>query len=119
MNIIKQAYALEYTFDPGDVGINIPGTPGHVLTRVLSNLIGVMTIAGLIWFLIQIIIAGYNLISAGGDSKKIQDAWAKLQYSFIGAGFLVAAIFLLSLVAELLGIPKILDLETIIENISP
>lgn len=119
MNIIKKAHALTYTFDPGEVGINIPGTPGHALTKVISSVIGVMTIFGLLWFLIQIIVAGYNFISAGGDQQKIKDAQQKIQNNFIGAAVLVAAIFLLSLVGELLGIPGILNLEEIINRLSP
>jgi hypothetical protein len=64
-----------------------------------------MTIGGGLWFLIHIIVAGYNLIAAGGDSQKIQDAQRKIQNNAIGLFIIVSAIFLLSLFGSLLHVP--------------
>jgi len=122
MNIIKQAYAqsVSHRFKGfGDVGLENTIGAGSVLTQIISNLVGIMTIFGLLWFLIQIIVAGYNFISAGGDTQKIKDAQQQLQNNFIGAAILVAAVFLLSLVGQMLGIDNILDLEALINIIAP
>ncbi len=119
MNIIKKVKAIEYTFEPApdmDIG---QGNPGQILTQVISNLVGILSVLGLIWFLIQIILAGYQFISAGGDSQKIKDAQQKLQNSFIGAIIVISAIFLFMLLGELLGIDSILDLGGMIERMSP
>lgn len=56
-----------------------------------------VVIAGL-YFLFNLILAGYQFISAGGDSKAIQEAWGKIWQSIVGllivaASFLLAAIF--------------------------
>ncbi len=51
-------------------------------------------IAGLIAFL-NILLAGFMFMSAGGDPKAIQGAWGKIWQSFIGLLVLVAA-FLIS-----------------------
>lgn len=56
-----------------------------------------IVIAGLYAFL-NLIFAGYQFISAGGDPKNVEKAWAKIWQSLIGlliiaASFLLAAIF--------------------------
>ncbi len=120
MNIVKKAYALSWDFRGiGRIGLDEEVDPGGILTDVVSNLIGIMTVFGLLWFTIQIIVAGYGFISAGGDNQKIKDAQQKIQNNFIGAIIMIAAVFLLSLVGELIGIPNILDLNSLIESVSP
>ena len=62
----------------------------NILFRTLIVLAGIFTV-------LNLILAGYGYISAGGDPKKIQDATAKIWQSVLGltvaAGpFLIAAI---------------------------
>ncbi|MEK7521337.1 MAG: hypothetical protein AAB599_00845 [Patescibacteria group bacterium] len=67
----------------------------------LGNLIGavlqlLVVIAG-IWALFNFILAGYQFIQAGGDSKAVSAAWARIWQSLVGivivaASFLFAAI---------------------------
>jgi len=70
--------------------------PGLLLfANALLKLI--ITLAGLFAFL-NIIIAGYQYMSAGGDSKKIGEATSKIWQSLIGlllvaGSFVLAAIF--------------------------
>ena len=57
----------------------------------------IITLAGLYAFL-NIIIAGYQFMSAGGDSKKIGEAWSRIWQSLMGlllvaGSFVLAAIF--------------------------
>jgi hypothetical protein len=122
MKIIKKIYAQEIKPNLrgfGRIGLEGTDEAGSVFTDVISNLVGILTIFGLIWFMIQIIIAGYQFISAGGDTQKIKEAQQKIQNNFVGVFIVIAAIFLLSLVGELIGIPEILNLEALIEMISP
>lgn len=67
----------------------------------LGNLIGavlrLMVVAAGIWALFNIILAGYQFIQAGGDSKAVSAAWARIWQSLVGivivaASFLFAAI---------------------------
>jgi hypothetical protein len=68
----------------------------------IGQILGVMTkgliaIAG-IYALINIILAGYAFMSAGGDPKKVADAWAKIWQTILGlavsaGAFVLAAIF--------------------------
>lgn len=57
----------------------------------------VIVVAGLYAFL-NIIIAGYGFLSAGGDVKKVEQAWNKIWQSllglaFVAGSFVLAAIF--------------------------
>ena len=69
----------------------IPG-----LLNFLSNIIKLIITGGGLFTLFNIILAGYSFLSAGGDSKKIEQAWAKIWQSVLGltimAGSFVIAI---------------------------
>lgn len=106
---ISPAYAQDPQYDPGTSAgksdglfgkINPPAgvTPG---VAGLGNLVGAMLrllviVAG-VWALFNIILAGYQFIQAGGDSKAVAGAWARIWQSLVGiiivaASFLFAAI---------------------------
>lgn len=70
------------------------GAIGEFLNIILKTLIAI----GGIYALLNLILAGYAFMSAGGDSKKVQDSWAKiwqtlLGLAFVAGSFLLAAIF--------------------------
>lgn len=56
----------------------------------------VIVIAGLYAF-INLIVAGYDFLGAGGDAKKVQQAWDKIWQSLLGLAF-VAGSFVLAAV---------------------
>lgn len=87
-----------------------------VFTDIISAVIGIMTIGGGLWFLIHIIVSGYNLITAGGDSQKVQEAQRKIQNNAIGLFIIVSAIFILSLFGTLLNVP-FLDFAEFIDRV--
>lgn len=84
--------------------LNVPGYAGEVgdptfgLIAFANNLLKlVIIIAGLFAFF-NLIIAGFQFMTAGGDPKGINQAWSKIWQSLIGllivaASFLLAAIF--------------------------
>lgn len=61
------------------------------------------TIAG-IYFVIQIIIAGYTYLSANGDEKKTSQAWATIWQSLIGIAIVASAFVLASVIGKWIGI---------------
>ncbi len=73
------------------------------VTRVISSIIGVMTIAAGIWFLFQLLLAGINWISAEGDAKKLQQAQQRITSAFLGLLIVITGIILLSLASKFLG----------------
>ena len=61
------------------------------------------TVAG-IFFIIQIIIAGYNLLSTNGDEKKTIQSWAIIWQSLIGITIVASAFVIASVIGNLIGI---------------
>lgn len=81
-------------------GVKIPAAtiPGGEIITLLNIVLNILVVAGGIYALINIIIAGYGFISAGGDPKAVESAWAKIWQSLLGltiiaGSFLLAAIF--------------------------
>ena len=104
----------------GPLGLEgeISSQGGTMLERMLSGLIGIMTFVAGIWFIIKIIVAGYGFISAGGNSEEMKKSREAITNSLIGLTIVVAAIFLLSLIGNLLHV-NFLDIGALIETISP
>jgi hypothetical protein len=94
-----------------------PGANGTLtLEKIISQIIGVLTIVAVIFFAIQIIFAGYNFISAQGDEKKYEAARQSLTNGVLGLTVVVIAVGLGSLLASLAGISNVLDLNTMLGN---
>lgn len=73
---------------------DVTGGFGSLFTVILR----LMIVIGGIYALINFILAGYTFLSAGSDSKKIEEAWAKIYQSVIGllvmaGAFVLAAVF--------------------------
>ncbi|MFH1561761.1 MAG: hypothetical protein ABID04_04275 [Patescibacteria group bacterium] len=123
--LVKPVFAVEQTplgtlEGLGPLGLNKnPSEGGNVFVATMSMLIGIFTIVAAIWFLIRVIMAGYNWMNAGGDSNKISDAQSQLTNSLIGLVLVISAIFLLSLVGHIFGGIDFLNLNQMIEDISP
>ena len=61
---------------------------------------------------------GYDFISSAGDANKIKSSQQKIVNSLIGIIIVIAAIFLLSLVGELLHV-EFLDIGETIKSLAP
>lgn len=65
---------------------------------LFTNILRIVFFAAGIWSFLNIIIAGYQFMNAGGDPKAITAAWAKIWQSLVGlviivSSFIFAAIF--------------------------
>lgn len=98
---------------PGDIG----KAAGYFAT-IISNIIGLMTIVGGIWFMFQFIIGGYGWLTSGGDKAGIQAAQSRITNAFIGLTVVVAAYAIIYIIGELLGF-KILQPQDLIKLIGP
>ena len=82
----------------------IKGQPGQGLFNFISIIIKLAsTVAGLL-FLFQIIMAGFDYISASGDEKKVAGAWDKIWQSLVGLTIVAAAFVIVSVVERITGI---------------
>jgi len=68
------------------------------LMKFANNILKLIIIGAGIFAFMNIIIAGYTFLGAGGDAKKVEQAWAKIWQSLVGllfvaGSFVLAAIF--------------------------
>lgn len=119
--------------DAGKIGSNVPlsgfGPWGNTVyntaavaasnfAKILSNLLGIMTIIAGLWFMINLISGGYFYFSAAGSVDKMKSATERIGSSLIGLVVVIAAYAVISLIGGLLGF-HILDVEVNIGKITP
>lgn len=89
---------------------NFSGTSAlQAVTRAISSIIGLMTVAAAIWFLFQFTIGGFSWVTSGGDKAKLQQAQQRLSNAFIGLVVVVAGWAILALVGQFFGYDIILS----------
>jgi hypothetical protein len=84
----------------------------------ISSLIGFLTIVAAIWFLFQILFAGYQWITAGGDPKHLQEARDRIVHAFIGIVIVIAAWSLLAVVGQFFGFNSLVNPTDLINNLT-
>jgi len=94
------------------------GEAAKSFTKIISNIIGVMTIAGGIWFMFQFIAGGLGWLTAGGDKAGVQAAQKRITNAVIGLVVVVSAYALIWIIGELLGF-DILHPEDLINLVGP
>ncbi len=87
--------------------------------QLISSAIGLITIVAFIFFFFILISGAIGVISSGGDKGKLEDARGRLTSGVVGVVIVVAGMFIIRLIASLLGIGDILDLEAMITLIEP
>lgn len=96
--------------NPVDSGVN-------TFTKFISSTIGLMTIIAIIWFVFVLITGAISWIGAGGDKAAVESARKRIANGLIGLVVIIAAIFIVDLVGNLIGIPDILNLELLFTQI--
>jgi hypothetical protein len=98
----------------GDIGpafndtVFYSGSAGDNFNRVISTVIGVMTVVAGVWFLFLLISGGIGIMSAGGDKQAVVDAQKRITMGFIGLVVVIAGVFIAQLIGIVFGI-DILD----------
>ncbi len=85
---------------------------------LISAILGFFTIIGVIFFVIQVILAGFTLISSKGDPKQFQAAQSKLIHNLIGLLIVVVAFGVTAFLTNLLGITDIFNLKSSIKTVN-
>lgn len=96
-----------------------PADAPEIFAMIITNVVGFMTVIGGLWFLFQVLIAGFNWLGAGGDKQKLAEAQAKLTSGVVGFGVVALGIVLVRLVAALLKVDLILDPVKAIPMLTP
>jgi uncharacterized membrane protein HdeD (DUF308 family) len=87
----------------------------RLFNNVFSTIIGLLTVIAGIWFLFQVIVAGYQWLSSGGDKASIATARDKLTHALIGLVIVIMAFAIVSIVGTIMGI-QFLRPATILES---
>jgi hypothetical protein len=97
-----------------------PGTDGGVskLESIISKGIGLLTFIAVIFFVVQIILAGYAFISSQGDEKKLETARTRLTSGVLGLTIVILALGLGALVSKLLGLNNVFSLSSVINTLT-
>ncbi len=77
---------------------SLGGLEGGGVGSLLNLVLNILIVGAAIYTLFNFVFAGYTFLSAGGDAKKIEMAWAKIWQSILGltiaaGAFILAAIF--------------------------
>lgn len=105
-----------------DTGFGPFGLPGSyenaliLFQSIISRVIGVLTIAGGIWFIFQFIVGAYGWMNSGGDKAALKTAQDRITHAVSGLVILVAAYALISIIGSLLGL-SILNPYEVLVNI--
>jgi len=83
-----------------------------LLEKLISTVLGLLTIVGVIYFTIQIIFAGYSFISSQGDKDKLKAARTRLTNSILGLTIVVIAYGAGAFIANIAGIKNVFNLNT-------
>jgi len=87
-----------------------------VLTEIISNTIGIMTVIAFIWFVIQLFIGALSILTAGSDKNKVSEALVKIRNAFIGLVMVIMAIVIANIVGYFFGV-DFLNLQFLINNL--
>lgn len=97
----------------------IPTTPegiGNKIATVISQVIGLLSIVAIIWFVLQLVLAGITIISAGGNKEKIAETQKRITYSALGLLVALLATFLVAILSYIFNI-DFLNLGSILEKL--
>ena len=91
----------------GPFGANPPTSGGDALTaiiKVVSAIIGFLTLAAFIWFMFQLVIGGIQWVTSGGDKNSLESARNKITHALMGLIIVGAIWAIFTLVSKFLGL---------------
>ncbi len=99
------------------------GTPGSqaptLFARFISVIIGLMTVIAAIWFIFLLISGAIGIMTSGGDKMALENARKRMTTGVIGFAIVILAMFVMDFIANMLGVEGILDIESVINRLSP
>ena len=114
--LTNKLLAVKYTLTgPGTVPTTgVEAT--SMVEKLISQILGILTIVAVVFFVIQIILAGFGFMSSEGDEKKMETNRMKLTNGVLGLFIVIIALGLGTLISKLLGLNNPLDIQTMFTN---
>jgi len=105
----------------GNLG-SITGKSGGVealsaITKIVSSIVGVMTISAGIWFTFQFLIGGMGWITSGGEKGKLAEARDRITHAFIGLIVVVAGWSIIALAGTFFGYNILINPSQVINQL--
>lgn len=73
------------------------------VTQAISSVIGVMTVAAAIWFILIFLTGGFYWMTSSGDKAKLHEARERISNALIGLIIVVASWSILALAGQFFG----------------
>ncbi len=90
------------------------------VSNIISGIIGILTVAAGIWFMIQFLIGSFYWITSGGDKGKLQEAKNRITHAFIGLIIVIAGWSIIALMGKFFNFDILLsEPRTIIRGLYP
>lgn len=99
-------------------GTTDAGSAGSLFNKFISGAIGIITVVGAVWFIIILFTGAIGMMTAGSDKNAVENSKKRIVNGLIGLAVLVAGIFILDLIANILGMPDLLNPAKFIDNFS-
>lgn len=88
------------------------------VTQAVSSVIGVMTVAAAIWFVLIFLTGGFYWMTSSGDKAKLHEARERISNALIGLIIVVAAWSILALAGQFFGYDIVIsNPQTIIDQL--
>ena len=102
MNLIKPVFAA--INNPVLKNQTIATNPDTYVNSVIQVFVTLLIIVGVLYFVINFIMAGFHMISSQGDPKKFEEAQKSLIYSLLGITIVFIIFAILKLIGHIFGI---------------
>ncbi len=88
------------------------------VTQAVSSVIGVMTVAAAIWFILIFLTGGFYWMTSSGDKAKLHEARERINNALIGLIIVVAGWSILALAGQFFGYDIVIqDPKTVIDQL--
>lgn len=84
------------------INTGYPGVANGGLIMFFSNILRLLFVGAGIYALLNFIMGGFGFMSAGGDAKKVSEAWSKIWQTLMGLVFIVGSFALAALFGQLI-----------------
>lgn len=86
-------------------------------TGIISSILGLLTVAGGLWFVFQLFAGALSWIAAGNDKQALENSKKKITHALIGLVIVVTSYTLIGVVGYVFGI-DLINLESLITNVA-
>lgn len=77
---------------------------GGIFGNFFSSLVAFFLVGATIWAFLQLLLGGFNWITAGGDKGKLETAQQKILHAIVGLGIVFASWAIYLVILRFLGI---------------